>query len=199
MGFASPHKPTDTDLFSDLVVERGEEVEGFKALAPSQPSRAGVRSRPPVRIVPWTDGQAKFFEIGFLAFVERPTERFLFFRSCGVVVIHNSAEPPVFPPAAARMRKAMVEDNHIARLRLDAESGNLIYSRTVRILVNACKLAHQFEVWAAMRAGDNAERSICSGEAIEIEYELYAVLMVAVGIRMPRRIADVAVAGRVDA
>ncbi len=114
------------------------------------------------------------------------------------MVIHNGAKPPVVLTAAARMRKAMVEDNHIARLRLDAESGDLIYSRTVRILVNACKLAHLIEVWAAMRTGDNAERSVRSGEGIEIEYELYAVLMVAVGVSMPRRIADVPVAGRVD-
>ena len=61
------------------------------------------------------------------------------------------------------------------------------------------ELAHLIEVWAAMRARHNAERAVRGGERIEIEDKLYAVLMVAVGIRMPRGIADVAVPGRIDA
>ena len=85
-------------------------------MAPSQPSGAGVWSRPPVGVVPWTDGKSKFFQIEFLTFVERPTERFLFFGCLGVVVIHNGAEAPVVPTAEGGMREAVVEDNDIARL-----------------------------------------------------------------------------------
>ena len=66
-------------------------------------------------------------------------------------------------------------------------------------MVRPPELAHLIEVGTMMRAGDNPKRSVRGGEGIEIEDKLYAVLMVAVGIRMPRRVADMAIAGGIDA